>query len=247
MKPFFIKIMFTVTLALFLVACGSSADDKELKTLIVSTKPNTNTLYFNDIIEPLQINSATAAFDGTVVQKNFDYGEFVKKNQLLLVINSSQFEDSFQEALGSFLKAKKEYADSQSKMQSTEQLQKLGIISQDEYNSTTNQVYNNKLSLAQYTRKLENILGKINDSSLSSQNIINDTHALEAAMAEHSSNQLKIVAPSDGIVLLPIKSSSSDGDTDKPLSVGSQVKAGQVVFNIGDVSGLTLSVKVNSY
>ena len=59
-------------------------------------------------------------------------------------------------------------------------------------------------------------------------------------------NKLQILSPSDGIALLPNKTDNSEqSNADIRLTIGSQVKASQVLLTVGDITGITLTVKIN--
>jgi HlyD family secretion protein len=243
MINFFLLIMGFI----LLIASGGCEENSKLvnpdaATIIVNKQANVDTLYLNGTIEPIKIINVIAPFDGTIAQQGFDYGALLKKQQLMLVVDSNQFNDSYQDALSGYLKAKRDYANNQSKLRGTEELKRLGIISNDDYMATKNQVYDSALALAQATRKLQDLLQKANQPLDFAKFNINDTE-MAASLLRTNSQQLKIYSPSTGIALLPAKSSASD-DANKPLQVGDQIKAGQSLLTIGDISGIILAVKI---
>lgn len=237
-------LIFVITI--LCTACGSKADNNAVTIITVKPEVHTNTLYFNGIIEPLNTYSIVAIADGVVVQKYFDYGEPIKKNQLLLVINSQQLDDNYQDALTTYIKAKKDYDDNQLKAQGTEELNRLGIISRDDYLSSKSQAENIKLSLLQTRRKLQNLLANINNPDINLNTLEKDNNVIMNKWLSMHVNSLRILSPSDGIALLPNKTDNSDqSNADIRLTVGSQIKASQVLLTVGDITGITLTVKIN--
>ncbi len=243
------KIFRTTLIISFSLSCAACNNNQTQTTaanvITVNKQADTNTLYLNSAIEPIKIINVIAPFDGVITQQAFDYGELLKKNKLLFIINSSQFNDTYQEALANYLKAKKDYSNNLSKMHGTEELKRLGIISDDDYMNYKNQIYDSSLSLAQATRKLQTLLTKTNNPINLANLNTNNAQAI-SNLLQNDIEQLKIYSPSTGIALLPTKNTSNtDNDTNKPLHLGDQVKAGQILLTVGDISGIILSVKIN--
>jgi multidrug efflux pump subunit AcrA (membrane-fusion protein) len=240
------RFILSILFVCLIVGCSHQKETSQNPaTITVSKQANVDTLYLNGTIEPIKIISVIAPFDGTLTQKHFDYGELLKQGQELFWVDSSQFNDTYQEALTNYLKAKKDYASNVNKMRGTEELKRLGIISRDEYQSAQNQLYDSSLSLAQAKRKLQDILTKANNKNFNLTNLNIDNTAVINNLLQSNNNILKIYSPSNGIALLPTKSASSSDDTNKPLHVGDQIKAGQILLTVGDISGIVLSVKIN--
>ncbi len=233
-----------ITLLLFSAACQQNKSTSALTTITIKQQANIDTLYLDGTIQPINMISVIAPFDGVITQQYFDYGALIKKSQLLLTIHSSQFNDNYQEALANYLKAKKDYANNLSKMSGTEELKRLGIISRDEYLNDQSQVYDSALSLAQAKRKLQELLAKTNHYLDLSQLSATDSQAI-AHIIQQPAELLRIYSPNDGIALLPAKSANNSDDNNRPLQVGDQIKTGQVLLTVGNISGIILTVKVN--
>lgn len=244
MKIYF-KIIFIYLLIFTLSGCGGSNENelKDLETVTVSLQPNIRTLYFSGTIAPLMTVAVNSPVDGTVLQKNFEYGTEIEKGQLLLVIKSAQLADDYQSAVTTYLKAKKDYLNNQMQLYGNEYLKKLGMISENDYISSTSTNYDLELGYKEAARKLQIILNKMGAPLSDLLSIhIEDRAAVQKALAQPA-DILKITAPGSGISLMPNKSGGSEESG--PLTIGSQVKAAQVLLGIGDSSGISIIIKAN--
>ncbi len=234
-------------IALLCTACGhgKSAASSD-QTMVVSDQTNTTSLFFNGTIEPINLVSVTAASDGSVTAMHFAYGENINNHQLLLVVASPQLASDYQSALGEYLKTKKEYGDNQLQMQGTEELHHLKIMSEDDYRLAKSQNYDVALAYIEAVRKLEAIMTKIGVPAKQFEQLnIADIAAVKKALSQRT-DILSIYAPATGVALLPEKSGdSSDGSAGQALTVGSQIKSGQSLLMVGDMSGLAIDIKVN--
>lgn len=244
-----LKIL-TVLLATVLLLPACMQNNKEekagLETVTVALQPQDLTLYFSGIIQPIALNNVTSSADGTIKKLFFTYGQLVKKGQLLLSINSSGLDAEYQGSLTSYLSTKEKYFNSKRTMEGTEELKAAGLISANEYINTKSSLNDAYLAYIQAQYKLLQVLKKIHmfDPKLA-QLDIGDTDAVDEALTRPV-NELEIYAISDGIALMPQKSgSSSGGGGGSDLQVGSQIKLGEVIVAIGDMSGISLDIKVN--
>lgn len=218
--------------------------NQQLQTITVAIEPNPTTLYFSGLIAPLQVYSINSTIDGFVAKKYFEYGEIIKKGTPVLVLTSTQLTQDYQAALNDYLKAKKDYVNNQTELRGIDYLKQQGIISANEYLNSKSTAYDLQLAFGQATRKLQAILDKTanpiatNVFNLNIENIQEVNKALSQTV-----NTLKILSPGTGVALLPDK--SGDGNAPAPLALGSQVKTGDPVLTIGDMTGITIVIKVN--
>jgi multidrug resistance efflux pump len=127
-------------------------------------------------------------------------------------------------------------------MEGTEALHKEKIISEQEYSNEQSQYQNNFLSYMEATHKLQQLLKDIPNL----RQKIKDVSSLanfEAAksLLQESFDDISVTTKKDGIVLFPEQ--NSDGD--KKLQVGYEVKKGDVLFVIGDLSGLAITANIS--
>ena len=234
-----------------LSACSS--DNTSLKKgsystqIAHATKP-TDTLYFTGAIKPLHIYTVTSPADSTVEKIEFNYGQRIVKNGLLLTLTSVQLQQDYQNALAEFLKAKEQYNTNKVQMEGNEELNTLGIISKNEYTNSKNSFNDANLAYLQAKQKLITLLAKTstNEKAITELDISN-AQAIHEALSK-SMYRLNINAPATGIVLVPEKSSGTSGDSggsSQKLSVGTQVKNGQLLVSIGDMSGIYVEMSAN--
>ncbi|CAN5435728.1 HlyD family efflux transporter periplasmic adaptor subunit [soil metagenome] len=242
--------IFTALFAVLLLttACmqGNKDEQAKMETVTVELQPRDLTLYFAGIIQPIAVNSVTSPADGTIKKLFFGYGQLVKKGQLLLSINSSGLDTEYQGGLTAYLSAKEKYFNSKRTMEGTEELKAAGLISANEYINNKSSLNDSYLSYIQAQYKLLQVLKKIHmfDPKLA-QLDIGDTVAVDEALTRPVS-ELEVYASADGIALMPQKSGSSGGGGGgDSMQVGSQIKVGEVVVAVGDMSGISLDIKIN--
>ncbi|WP_232220323.1 efflux RND transporter periplasmic adaptor subunit [Legionella tunisiensis] len=101
-----------------------------------------------------------------------------------------------------------------------------------------------RVSLMQATRKLSEMLEKMDDGesaakNLSALNIADFDKVRQALSTKH--NLIHLKAPTDGVLLYPPKASE---DKSARLMVGAAVKSGQVLALVGDLTGVSIEIDV---
>jgi len=257
------KIILITSSILLLTTCGeqqtsspaSSVKEKEAlvitkndktkteKTFTVRAKSFSTKLFFNGSIKPLSLVNVQSPVEGAVVSRDFRYGEKVKKGQLLFKINSEQLIKDYNAALTSYLRAKEKLQLSKTKATSSKELYDLGIIARNEYEQDVSALHDNQIEFIQALHTLQNIT-TTDKSSIETlkQLTIEDMPKIEKALKLKYS-YLDVTAPKDGIALFPPDSDSDDSGGGK-VNVGSQVKLGQVLVSIGDLTGISADVSV---
>jgi HlyD family secretion protein len=206
-------------------------------------------LHFNGTIKPLEVYSVTSPVDSVVVKKLFEYGQQVKKDDLLLLLNSQQLRQDYQSGLTEYLKAKDHHRINKAQMEGIQALNRLGIISKNEYMTSVSSYNDAALSFTQAEQKLFEILKKIEGKELKDINQLRleDTKAITEALTV-AMQDIPIRAPAAGVVLLPSKETGGGGSNEgaeQKLDVGSQVKSGQRLVAIGNMSGAEIEIKIN--
>lgn len=86
---------------------GLEKQDDEPKESLVTVEKQTlrNTLSLTGKIEPLGQIEIVAPLEGMVLEKNFQYGDFVAKDTLLLLIDTENEEAKYREAQAAYLEA----------------------------------------------------------------------------------------------------------------------------------------------
>jgi HlyD family secretion protein len=243
------KLLIILIMLCSLSACGHDKTADE-KTKIITVKPHrlSTALYYSGIVQPLKTVIITTPAEGVVSDMAFHYGDVVALNQPLFTISSDKFQSDYKTALMGYIKAKTDFTNNQMQLRESDFLHKNQLISDDEFKSKQTGFFNAQLALIQakdalaiYLKQMD--LKGIDLFSLSIEDI---DKIKEVLHVQNDSQVLHIASPAAGVVLLPIKNDSNEGQT-KKIVKGDQVKQGEVLAMIGDVSGLTIHVNVNEF
>lgn len=240
----YLKIFSITSLILILVSCGGSdkTQTSSLKTYEVKPQPLHKILHFTGTVQPLRESSLTSPMEAVVETMNFHYGQMVKKGDIVLTLNSNELQKQYNDTLTDYLKAKDSYSIAKAKFVGTEELWNAGLISKNNYLSEKSGVDTARVTLMQSTRKLSEMLEKMDDKntqSLSNLSLSDFDKVRKILTANH--NLIHLKAPSDGIMLYPPKSGE---DKNNRVTVGSTIKSGQVIALIGDLKGISVEIDV---
>ena len=244
-----IKNGLLIVLSLFLTGCGDNRTQKlsHNETMAVTAKPLTTHFYYSGVIQPLKAVVLTSPADGVIEEMPFHYGDKVAANQPLFTIFSDKFQSEYKTALMQYIKAKTEFNQSQGQLKEAEFLHKNELISEDDFKGKQTAFYTAQLALVQAEDTLNIMLKQMNVKGLNLYDLtIKDIDKITQALHAHDDSQkLHIVSPTEGIALVPIRSESESQN--KKLAKGEQVKQGDVLALIGDVSGLAIHINVNEF
>ncbi len=243
------KYLLIFTLMLMIASCGenkSSTASNETE-MTVASSASSSALYFSGTVQPLKTIVITSPADGVVNDMEFHYGDTVKSSQLLFKISSEKFKSDYKAALMQYIKAKNDFNTAQSQLKESDFLHKNQLISDDDFKGKQSNYYNAQLSMVEAQDALGLMLKQlavpgVKLDQLTIQNIDKISQALNI---NGGTQELQIVAPGTGVVLLATKANSSDEA--KKLEKGDLVKQGDVLAEIGDVTGLTIHINVNEF
>lgn len=239
------KYFFLMSLILFaVVACSRNSSAKKEEIITVESRALSSSLFYSGIIQPYKTHVITSPADGAIIDILFQYGETVKKSDLLFKISSAKFLTDYKTALMAYIKAKSELNNAQSTLNEYKFLHDNKLVSDDEFKNKESSYYAARLALLQSQDTLENLLQqlgskKINPYDLSISDIDKINQALH--LQEISSESLRIYAPVSGVILSPSKSEEEN----KKIAKGDVIKQGDVLAVIGDMSSLSVRIKVN--
>lgn len=239
-------------MVLLIMSCRGEHDAQQKQQFQIVTaqlKSVPTQFYYGGMVSPIQVFNVMSPTDGVVKEMFFKYGQKVKENDPLLVISSSKLQEDYRTAMTNFIKAKEDYTNAQINFHGTQELKEAQIISEQEFLSEKDQYDEAALSYLNAKIALEQILVKIPGlttvavEKLSPSDITGLSRVLQTQYSD-----LKILAKEQGVVLAPQKTAGGvgdDGDNSKPLQVGSQVKEGQTLVTIGDLTGISTVVQVS--
>lgn len=239
-----LKWLLLIVFSSMLCACGGSTPAKKqgMKTYLVKTTNLHKTLFFTGTLQPLKEYPLTTPMDAVVETMNYDFGQQVKKNHVVFTLNSVELQKQYNETLTEFLKAKDSYTVAKAKFTGTEELWQAGLMSKNNYVGEKSSLNNARVTLMQATRKLSEMLEKMGEGSyhnLSSLSFAKFDKVRLALAGKH--NLIHIKSPSNGILLYPPK---ANDDKSGRITVGTAIKAGQVLALIGDLHGLRVEIDI---
>lgn len=236
-------IIFLLITLSSLVACHKPKAQEETSVISVSTRKMTNVFYYTGTIRPLKTVVLAAPVEGTVIDMPVQYGEPVKQGQLVFVLSSSKFTSEYKNGLLGYIKSKNEFNTAKSQLAEAKFLHKHELISDDDFKMKQSSYYAARLSLIQSEDNLKGLLNQLNikDLHLEKLNIANIDRISKALDLENESKELRIKAPINGVLL-----AASKGDEDnKKILKGDLLKQDEALAVIGEMSGLSIRIKVN--
>lgn len=245
----YIKIAIVILLILSLYTCvHRHQSNKAQQTTQVKAEPVNAVLYYSGIIAPLKTIVITSPTEGVINDMSFNFGDAVKQGDSLFLISSDKFQADYKLALMQYIKTKTDYMNAQSQQREGEFLHQNKLISDDEYKAKQTSFYNARLTMLQAKDVLDNLQRQIDLQGVNLYNLkIEDVDKITQVLHEQNAlRQIHIVSTASGVVLLPNKNESGDGEL-KKIAKGDTVKQGDVLAVIGDISGLKLHIKVSEF
>lgn len=245
----FLFVFVLFGMSFFMHACHKgSAADKNAKTFIVKEEPISTSLYFPGTLAPISTVPVTSPVDGHIAHLRFTYGLRVKKGQELLAIASDRTAESYQKAITEYLQRKSDYTNGTISFQGETALYKAGVVSRETYFQERSTYENTVLNFYQAKFALQKILDKmkIDASGILALNLSQMKEV--QALLNQKFTHIVVASPTDGVALFPVAGEGAGGsDKDKPvqLSAGTEVKEGQLLLSVGDLSGLQATISVS--
>jgi multidrug efflux pump subunit AcrA (membrane-fusion protein) len=173
----------------------------------------------------------------------FQYGQTIQSGQLLFLLSSAKFLTDYKSSLMAYLKAKSDFNGSDSQLAEATFLHKHLLISDDDFKMKQANYYASRLALLQAKDTLESLLHQLDIKDVNVYNLtIADIDKITQALhLQLSSENLRILSPAAGVVLAAAKNEEES----KKLVKGDVVKQGDVLAVIGDMSGVSVRIKVN--
>lgn len=250
-KYAFIIVCTTLSCAV-VTACHHKEKSKNTaKKQIIVAKFDTpvQRLYYSGTLLPIETVGVEAPVAGNITDVGFTYGDRVTKGQMLLVLHSRQLADNYRKTVNDFLHKKQTYQTQKELFAGTQALYKAGIVSRNEYQNAKDQFENTALDYLQSQFELQKVLHTANVDpkqiealSIAQTDVVNK-------ILERRFRRIEITAPSDGIALFPSKdsggSSNNGNDSSQKIINGIDVKEGQLLLQIGNLSGLSAKFDVS--
>jgi len=212
----------------------------DVNTFKVTYENVPNTLNYSGTLQFSQSSFVISPSDATVSKVNFDYGQEVKKDQLIFELTSGTLLKSYRDALSHYMQAKSTFLDSEMAMQESDALFKEQLISSDEYHSKQSAYFQAQIGLANAEGELNDILPKMGQPSVSKTlTLKNAQKEMNTLLKSNNKYTLIIRSPQDGIILAP-DAAGSDSILSKALKRGSEVKEGNTLAIIATLDTLLI-------
>ncbi|WP_131778267.1 efflux RND transporter periplasmic adaptor subunit [Legionella bozemanae] len=238
------KVVILLLAGFLFSSCGHHEKKKTVALHQYKVEEQTihKTLHFTGTVQPLHENTIASPMEAVVETMNFHYGQMVKKGDVILTLNSTELQRQFNDTLTEYLKAKDSYTIAKTKFVGTQDLWDSGLLSKNNYMSEKSNVDTARVTLMQSTRKLTEMLEKLDENSpknLSALSLADFDKIKKILASKH--NVIHLKSPRDGVLLYPPKAGE---DKSVRVNVGSTVKSGQVIGLIGDLSGISIEIDV---
>lgn len=227
--------------------CEKKTDKSATHFTVITVQPKSliTPLHFSGTLEPLSAQSVLSPFDGRVTKVLFQYGQQIQKNQPLITLDATKLSEDYRKTVSDFLEKKQGYETGLVSYQGTAALYKAGVISKEEYSTATTSQQSTTLNYLQAKYDLEKLLtqtdiaySSIEQLNLTDMNQVNQT-------LNRQLQAVKVVAPTNGVALFPPPDQKKDSGGSGRINVGDEVKTGQLILSIGDLSGFTLKINVS--
>ncbi len=230
-------------LALLLQSCSREPKVANGHLETIEAHSESSTLFYSGSIQPLRSIVIPSPVDGVVVEMPMQYGEAAEPGKLLFLLSSAKFLNDYKTALMSYIKSKSDFDTSKVQLSESEFLHKNLLISDDDFKVKQANYYSSRLVLLQAKDALEILLKQmdIKDIDLYKLTIADIDKINNAMHLQKKSENLRILSPAAGVLLGPTKSD----DDSKKIAKGDVVKQGDVLAVIGDMSGVSVRIKVN--
>lgn len=212
-------------------------------------KSQTLSFYFKGVLRPIRTQAVLSPLEGVVQQVSLIYGSAVKRGDVLLTIQPTKLAESFRSLLAEYLQKKAVYAAQQTKFAGDQALFKAGVIAKQDYLSAKDSLATSALEFQQAKLELDKVLAPLQLSGHDVEKLeLSDTQSVTQLLARDC-QPVTVRAPSDGVVLIPLKSSgeasAAAAQTQEEIKPGLSLKEQEPIVSLGDLSGYEIDVQVS--
>lgn len=238
-------------------------------TFTVAPQAISSSIALTGKLKPLQTVNITSPLSGKVERVNFRYGDVVTAGQVLVAMDVAETQVKYREAKAAYIKAVENFRqlenwetgtevarsrrsltrarlslENQKKnLDETERLYKKGIIPASEYEAAKQQYAGQQMDLQSAEEEMRASSGKGNADNKSIARFEMENAQARMKQIEAELAHAVIVAPVSGIALKPVAGGS--GKEGRQVERGSPFQQGEIVLAIGDLSGFSITCKVD--
>lgn len=238
-------------------------------TTTVTPQQISSSISLTGKLQPLQMVNLTSPLSGKVGQVMVRYGDVVTAGQPLIAMDVTEAQVKHREAQSAYIKALANYRqmkkwdtgaevtranrsltkaklslENQKKtLDESERLFKKGIIPATEYESARQQYTNQQLDYQSAEEEMKAAIDKGNSENLKVARYEMENAETRMKQAEHDMAAAVVLAPVSGIVMKPL--ASGQAKEGRTVERGGTFQQGEVLLAIGDLSGFSVSCKVD--
>ena len=243
--------------------------DKSKEPLVtVQQQALRNTLSLTGKIEPLGQIDVVAPLEGMVLEKKFQYGDFVEKDTVLLIIDAGNEEVKYRDAQAEYLKAEAELKSLQNwnnnpevvgirheltkaqyglkttrrELEKIRRLFKKGVVASSEVEQLEENLQNQQEDVVYYKERLAGTLDKGSNENVHIADLKRENSLRKMKALAARIEKAQLVSPIDGVILLPV---SRLEEAPFEIQPGSFVKQDQVLFTIANLQGFNIRAQVD--
>lgn len=237
-------IVLVIGVTHFYKACRQSKKSNLMTLQSYQVKPRSmhKVIYFTGTIQPLHVSTLTSPMDAVIETIHYHYGQSVKEQDVVMTLSSNELQKQYNDTLTDYLKSKESYTIAHAKFIGTQELWDAGLLSKNNYLSEQSGLNTTRITLMQSKRKLTELLEKTDADSvndLSNLTLTKFNKVKQALNSKH--NLIHLKASGNGVLLYPPQ---REEEQPSKLTVGSIVKAGQVIALVGDLTGLSVEIEI---
>lgn len=240
------NFLFLLFLALFITGCPKKEEKKTAGFTIITAqaKSMVTRLHFSGTLAPLEVHPVLSPLDGRVTKVQFEYGQHITKGQSLILLDAVKLSEDYRKTVSDYLEKKQNYEISVSTYKGNQALFKAGVISKEEYLSASSKQRSDTLSYYQAKYDLEKLLSQTSIPLSTIENLnLSDMKKVNEFLNQQF-QAVKIFAHTQGIALFPTQDQKKDNNVGR-ISAGDDIKSGQLILAIGDLSGFTIKLTVS--
>ncbi|MEI6208600.1 MAG: efflux RND transporter periplasmic adaptor subunit [Desulfuromonadales bacterium] len=220
-------------------------------------------------LQPLQMVNSNSPLSGKVEQVRVRYGEVVNAGQPLVSMDTAEAQVKYREAKSAYIKAvanfnqldkwdvgtevaranrslakaKLSLENQKKTLDESERLFKKGIIPASENESARMQYTNQQMDYQSAEEELKAAIDKGNPENRKVARYEMENAETRMKQLEHDIESAVVLAPVSGIVMKP--QASGQSKEGRAVERGGSFQQGEVLFAIGDLSGFSVSCKVD--
>lgn len=180
--------------------------------------------------------------DGHIITFKRNFGQMISKNTRLWDIESEQSQQNYSERLIAYLKAKEKLKEQEKNEQQQQQLVSIGAVAHNHHLQAKKELLHSRIDYLQSTHQLRHLCELLQLEWSKHVNLtLKDINTVEKLLT--GKKIIHLNSPVDGI-LLPAPSNNKN-QHDEYIDIGSNLKTGQIIAQVGKADELSAKVVIS--